>query len=147
MKVGTIQINNEFSGHYYLPYSIGLLLAYFQRHSSNPNRHEFTLPIYKRIELSKIVRQLIDCQIVLFSTYVWNINISLAIAYELKRLDKDKLIVFGGPSAPDDGTEFLTKHQCVDILCHQEGERTTTTLLDTFPHDEWKKYTRHKLPK
>ena len=74
MKVGTVQINSEFSGQYYLPYSIGLLVAYFKKYSANPNAYEFALPIYRRLELTKAVNALSDCEIVLFSTYVWNIN-------------------------------------------------------------------------
>ena len=33
--------------------------------------------------------------------YVWNEQITLAIAKELKKLDKNKFIIIGGPSVPD----------------------------------------------
>ena len=33
IKVGTAQINNGFAGQYYLPYSIGVLHAYFMHNS------------------------------------------------------------------------------------------------------------------
>ena len=35
-KIGAAQINNGFSGQFYLPYSIGLLYAFVLRNSENP---------------------------------------------------------------------------------------------------------------
>ena len=49
LKVGGAQINNGFSGQYYLPYSIGLLFAYTLHNSKNKNKFEFTDIIYKGI--------------------------------------------------------------------------------------------------
>ena len=137
-SIGSAQINNGFSDQYYFPYSIGLLEAYFRRHSVDPKRYTFLPAIYKRIPLQDAVEQLITCDVVLFSVYVWNINISLAIARELKRLRKDVFIIFGGPSVPDLAKEFLLSNKVVDVACHQEGERTLTSLLDCFPDSGWR---------
>ena len=46
-NIGSVQINNGFSGQYYLPYSIGTLEAYFKKFSENPNRYNFETTIYK----------------------------------------------------------------------------------------------------
>ena len=46
--VGSMQINNGFSGQYYLPYSIGVLCTYVKKHSNKAGNLEFALPIYKR---------------------------------------------------------------------------------------------------
>ena len=40
--------------------------------------------IYKRDSISRIIDQIILSRIVIFSTYVWNINISLEIAKQIK---------------------------------------------------------------
>ena len=85
LKVGGAQINNGFSGQYYLPYSIGLLFAYTLHNSKNKNKFEFTDIIYKRHSLKENITRLEECSVVLFSTYVWNEQISLAIARELKK--------------------------------------------------------------
>ena len=95
LKIGSVQINNGFAGQYYLPYSIGTLQAYFLKFSKNPNRYKFINPIYKRLLLDECVDYLKDCEIVVFSTYVWNINISLAVAKKLKEIDSTKFIIFG----------------------------------------------------
>ena len=138
-KVGCVQINNGFAGQYYLPYSIGTLQAYFLKHSKDPNRYKFTNTIYKRLLLDECVDNLKECEIVLLSTYVWNINISLAVAKRLKETDPKKFIIFGGPSAPDVSEKFLREHDFIDCIVHQEGERTITSILDNFPDLSWQK--------
>ena len=136
-SVGSAQINNGFSGQFYFPYSIGLLQAYFLKHSNNPRRYCFTPTIYKRIPLSEIVNQLVGRDVVLFSVYVWNINISIEVARELKLRNHEVFIIFGGPSVPDSAKEFLLSNNCIDVACHQEGERTLTSILDKFPNLSW----------
>ena len=137
LKIGSVQINNGFAGQYYLPYSIGTLQAYFLKFSKNPNRYKFINPIYKRLLLDECVDYLKDCEIVLFSTYVWNINISLAVAKKLKEIDSTKFIIFGGPSAVDVSEKFLRKYNFIDCISHQEGEITITSILDNFPDSSW----------
>ena len=48
IKIGSVQINNGFSGQFYLPYSIGLLYAFIRKNSIDPKRYEFNSIIYKR---------------------------------------------------------------------------------------------------
>jgi radical SAM superfamily enzyme YgiQ (UPF0313 family) len=138
-NVGCVQINNGFAGQYYLPYSIGTLQAYFLKHSKNSNKYKFENTIYKRLLLDECVDNLKDCDVVLLSTYVWNINISLAVAKKLKKIDPKKFIIFGGPSAPDVSEKFLREHSFIDCIVHQEGERTITSVLDNFPDLSWQK--------
>jgi radical SAM superfamily enzyme YgiQ (UPF0313 family) len=141
--IGSAQINNGFAGQYYLPYSIGILQSYFIHNTKKNENYEFRDIIYKRLPLHKNIEQLKDCDIILFSIYVWNKEISLKIAEELKKIDKKKFIIFGGPSVPDptDGKAelFLKKYNFIDICVHQEGERTTFELLDNFPNLDYSK--------
>ena len=138
LKIGSTQINNGFAGQYYLPYSIGLLQAYVLHNSINNKRYNFLDPIYKREEFYICIEKLKQSDIVLLSMYVWNEQITLAIAKELKKLDKDKFIIIGGPSVPDnvDGKaeKFLKNNPYLDVCIHQEGERTILKLLDEFPN-------------
>ena len=139
IKIGATQINNGFSGQFYLPYSIGLLYAFVLHNSENPKRFSFNSIIYKRKLLNECFEHLKDRDVVLFSTYVWNEKISLAIAEKLKKFDKNKFIIFGGPSVPDNkfgkAEEFIRKYPFIDVLSHQEGERTILKLLDEFPNN------------
>jgi radical SAM superfamily enzyme YgiQ (UPF0313 family) len=137
-NIGSVQINNGFSGQYYLPYSIGTLEAYFNKFSENPKRYNFQTTIYKRLILNECLHKLCKDDVILFSVYVWNKNISIEIAKELKKIDSNKFIVFGGPSAPDNAEKFLRENDFVDCIVHQEGERTITSVLDVYPNEDWR---------
>lgn len=138
IKVGMIQINNSFSGQNYLPLSLGFLYSYASFHVEDFERFEFLDPIYKRIKVKKAVEQLKDADIAAFSTYVWNHNLSLEIAKELKKANPDCLIVFGGCHVPDKDTdEYLRKYDFIDIAAIGEGERVFADLLTNFSTKRW----------
>lgn len=137
MKVGLVQINNSFSGQNYLPYSVGILQAYVQKYLKNPKQYEFLLPIYRRIPVEHATQQLRDGDIVLFSTYVWNIRLSLEIAKSVKRLNPRAIIVFGGPQVPDRVEGFLRTNPFVDIACHNEGEKPVLSILENCFSGNW----------
>jgi radical SAM superfamily enzyme YgiQ (UPF0313 family) len=142
IKIGATQINNGFSGQYYLPYSVGLLYAFVLKNSIRPEKYEFNSIIYKRKLLSECFEHLKDRDVVLFSVYVWNEQISLSIAKKLKEHDSKKFIIFGGPSVPDNkynkAENYIRQNSFIDVLVHQEGERTILQLLDEFPKNDLK---------
>lgn len=137
MRVGLVQINNSFSGQNYLPYSVGILQAYAQKHLKRPEDYDFLLPVYRRISIEEAGRQLKDADIVLFSTYVWNIRLSLEIAKYIKRLNPDVVTVFGGPQVPDRVEDFLRKNPFIDIACHNEGEQVLLSILENCFFGNW----------
>jgi radical SAM superfamily enzyme YgiQ (UPF0313 family) len=135
-RIGLVQINNSFSGQNYLPYSIACLQSY-ARSKLPPDRFTFLPMIYKRIPVFEIVERLTEADVVGFSTYVWNARISLEAARRLKRLDPHKLIIFGGPQVPDHAETFLRAHPFIDVVVHNEGERTFVDLLNRLPERDW----------
>jgi radical SAM superfamily enzyme YgiQ (UPF0313 family) len=137
-KVGLVQINNSFSRQHYFPYSVGILQAYAQRHLARAQDFEFLPALFSRVPVREAVAQLEHADIVCFSTYVWNIRLSLAIAQALKQARPGILTVFGGPQIPDHDTEsFLRAHPCIDLACHGEGERVLTAILDNAAGRTW----------
>ena len=76
IKVGLIQINNSFSDSHYLPYSTGLLQAYYEKYGKN-NDFDFLNHIYRRLPIKNIVAYYLKAYIVAFSAYSWNFMISL----------------------------------------------------------------------
>lgn len=138
--IGSAQINNGFSGQYYLPYSIGILQAYIQ-HNAKEQRYHFLDTIYKRELLNECVNKLKKSDIVFFSIYVWNEKISLKIGEELKKINKDILLVYGGPSVPDNkfglAENFLKENNFIDLIVHQEGERTALQIVENFPNKNY----------
>ena len=75
--IGLVQINNSFSGQSYLPYAAGLLEGYVKEYAKKPDAYNFLDPVYKREPVKDIKEKLRSADLVGFSTYVWNINISL----------------------------------------------------------------------
>jgi len=137
MRVGLVQINNSFSGQNYLPYSVGILQAYAQQHLAVSHEYEFLPPLYKRIALDDALEALRSADIVGFSLYVWNQNISLEIARRLKEQNPAVTIVFGGPQVPDRSELFLRAHPWVDVACHNEGEQVFTRVLERASVRDW----------
>lgn len=136
LVVGLVQINNGYTGQYYLPYSVAMLEAYARKNLSRPDRYRFLVPIYRREPVADAVAKLLGADIVGFSIYVWNEQLSLAIARELKRQKPEVLVVFGGPQVPDHPERFMGKNPFIDIACHGEGERVFCALLERWEDKE-----------
>ncbi|MEO5358384.1 MAG: radical SAM protein [Nitrospirae bacterium YQR-1] len=139
VKVGLVQINFNYGNEYHIPYSVGLLQAYAMKYLKRPDDFKFLLPIYKRLPVDSAVEYLLETDIVFFSTYVWNRNISFEIARRLKQIKAEEIItVFGGPQIPVRNTEaFLRTNPQIDIACHGEGERVVLAVLESFHKKTW----------
>lgn len=136
-KIGLVQINNSFSGQSYFPYSVGILQAYAQQYLSKPENYIFLDPIFNRQPVKTAVESLKDADLVFFSTYVWNIRISLEIAKNIKSQNPETIIVFGGPHVPDKAESFMRQNPHIDLACHGEGEKTFTAILENMPNRNW----------
>jgi len=137
LKIGLVQINNAFSGQHYLPYSVGLLQAYIEKYAQQPERYTFLEMIHSRMPVEAAVEALQTADIVGFSAYVWNINISLKIASSLKTINPNVLIVFGGPQVPDKAEQFLRDNPFIDLVCHGEGEAVFLSIVEHHPAESW----------
>ena len=137
IKVGLVQINSSFSNQSYLPYSVGILQAYTQKHDINRDRFSFLLPIYSRVPVRDAAEALSNADVVAFSTYVWNFKISIEIAKLLKFYNPNVLIIFGGPQVPNSSEQFLRQHPFIDLCCHGEGELVFVKILETLPIRKW----------
>lgn len=80
--------------------------------------HEFTI----KDDSKKIVSMILDydCEIIVFSTYIWNIEPTLEIVQMIKEIDPKKHIVLGGPEVSFNSFELLD--QGIDALSLGEGE-------------------------
>ena len=66
-KIALSQINNSFSGANYLPYSVGLLQVYAEKHLEEPDIFEFLMPLYKRCKVNDGLKHLNSADIIGFS--------------------------------------------------------------------------------
>ena len=76
VNVGWVQINNSFSGQSYLPLSVGFLQAYAQHHACSPEHYRFLPALYRREPVFRAVHKLSEADLIGFSVYVWNRNLS-----------------------------------------------------------------------
>lgn len=137
ISIGLVQVNNSFANACYFPLSVGLLQAYAQRNCSVAGRLRFLPPIFRREPVADMVAQLAGADLVAISCYVWNEQISLALARELKRLPVPPLVVCGGPQVPNRAEAYLAANPCVDVAIHGEGEAVFTELLDACESGDW----------
>src|SRR5262245_4109165 len=68
----------------------------------------------------------------LLSSYVWNHDINMRFAADVKRRAPGSLIVVGGPHVPrlpEPARRFFAAHPYVDIAARHEGEATLADIL------------------
>ena len=142
IRVGLVQIGENFGGQYYLPYSVGLLHAYARKNLTNYEDYDFLLPLYKRMPLQEIILYFENVKIIFFSVYMWNFNFSLETAKKIKLNNPDCCIVFGGPQIPDTPKTLellLRKYPVIDIGCYGDGEIPFVQILENFQEKAWPK--------
>ncbi|KAA0891650.1 B12-binding domain-containing radical SAM protein [Oryzomonas rubra] len=75
-----------------------------------------------------------QADMVAFSCYIWNIEKTLRIASDIKKIAPDTRIVLGGPEASFNIFELMHDNPAVDFVVKGEGERVfhqlTTTLME-----------------
>ena len=112
----------------YLPYSSGLLQAYAQQIGLITDNYEFVKIFFQRDTVDNIVNQYDNPDVVGFSVSMWNYQLSLAVAKELKEKFPDCLIVFGGPHITQNNS-FFKQYPFVDFAVYREGERIFPEIL------------------
>ncbi len=64
-----------------------------------------------------------------FSCYIWNITQTLEVVEILKKVNKDLLIVLGGPEVSFDAKDLMLNNKYVDFIIKGEGERSFKEFL------------------
>jgi putative methyltransferase len=139
LKISLVQPNfqqgpKEFNAHY-LPYSVGVLWAYVNQFESIKSNYQLEDLIWRRDNIDETVAKLSKCDIVGFSTYVWNKNYNYALARRLKEINPDCLIFFGGPEMPITKKNIFEKLPFVDVVIKSEGEIILRQLLDAISNN------------
>ena len=85
--------------------------------------------INDRVE--RIVQELIyeKPDIIAFSCYIWNIEYVDRISRLIKLINKDIVILFGGPEVSYDGASYLKDENC-DYVIEGEGENTYREFIE-----------------
>ncbi|MBI3457500.1 MAG: cobalamin B12-binding domain-containing protein [Candidatus Rokubacteria bacterium] len=116
-----------FGSEAWIPISIGLIAAHARANERFDRHYEIKDFIYMRERPEEIVARYENPSILAFSTYIWNVRLSLEVARLAKQRFPEVLTVFGGPSAPAEhgaAEGFLRQHPFVDVIAANEGETT-----------------------
>ena len=87
------------------------------------------LTINNRLDfiLDEIFRRSPD--ILLFSTYIWNVDMVRRLASEYRKLRPDALLGAGGPEVSYESEAFLRQNPAFGLIIRGEGEQTVRQLL------------------
>jgi anaerobic magnesium-protoporphyrin IX monomethyl ester cyclase len=73
-----------------------------------------------------------QADLVAFSCYIWNIELTLRIASDIKKIAPQTVIVLGGPEASFGIFELMHENRAVDFVIKGEGEYVFRRLLETL---------------
>jgi radical SAM superfamily enzyme YgiQ (UPF0313 family) len=125
------QFSDKFGDEIYLPYAVGLLWAYAKSVPAVAENFVNKGFVFVRENPALIASRLENPAVAAFSTYVWNWEMSAAVAREVKARNPNCLIVMGGPQVPnaDRLGDFFEKYPFIDIIVHGEGEYAFAEIL------------------
>ena len=114
----------------YLPFVSGILSANAKKIKKINDNFKFKKFIFKPDTAENLIKNYYDEKpdIAVFSISMWNEQLSLKVAEELKRR-WNPLIVFGGASTPHNPTEYFKKYSFIDIAVRAEGEEAFNEIL------------------
>ena len=135
-KVNSSQFNYQYGDQIHFPYSIASLVSFIKADDELKNKFNFEKTSVFRGKIDGYIKQCTDSDILMCSCYVWNWEITVHLAREVKKLNPKCTIIFGGPQVPNDTTEFFTKYPFLDILVHGEGELIIKNIFHAYLSDQ-----------
>ncbi|QWV98260.1 B12-binding domain-containing radical SAM protein [Geomonas nitrogeniifigens] len=80
--------------------------------------------------LAKLYAERAD--VVMFSCYIWNTELTLKLASDLKQLAPDTFIVLGGPEVSFGSFDMMVRNGAIDCIVRGEGEQSCRELLQAL---------------
>jgi radical SAM superfamily enzyme YgiQ (UPF0313 family) len=136
IKVNSSQFNYKYKKRIHFPFSISLLVTYLKSKTKINENCKFEKSFIFRDEVEKNIQQCKDSDILMCSCYVWNWEVTTHLAREVKKINPNCTIIFGGPQVPDISDGFFEKYPFVDIMCHGEGELIIENIFNAFLKDK-----------
>jgi radical SAM superfamily enzyme YgiQ (UPF0313 family) len=98
------------------------LISYAGRYSGHIAITELTINHSEEEVLKEIYQQKAD--VVAFSCYIWNISMVTRLSKELKKVQPEVKIWYGGPEVSYDAQKCLRENEALDGIVIGEGEQT-----------------------
>ena len=117
----------------YFPLVSGLLRAYAETSPRVKDGYRFKPFIFHLDAADKVLQKYDEApDVAAFSIAMWNEQLSLHIASEIKRLWPDCLIVFGGCQLPHHPEAYFAEHPFIDVGVRAEGEEAFMGMMERF---------------
>ena len=126
------QFNYLYGDQIHFPYSIARLVSYIKTKEELSKRIQFEKTFVFREKIKEYITKCKETDILLCSCYVWNWEITLHLAREVKKINPECLIIFGGPQVPNHSEGFFEKYPFVDIIVHGEGEYIIENIFTEY---------------
>ena len=125
--------HNQHDNKYNLPYSVGCLWAYAVQFQEIVENYTLKRIIFDKEDIDQLIDSgLEDPAVCVFSCYIWNDKYCRAVASRVKERWPNCVVMFGGPDAEENFTEF----PYVDLVVVGEGEIIFKELLDKHARGE-----------
>jgi radical SAM superfamily enzyme YgiQ (UPF0313 family) len=110
-----------------------LALRYLTKFNDNAKKHNLTtmeFTINQRLDFiaDELFRAKPD--VILFSCYIWNVDMLKSLCPLLKKIMPNCIIGFGGPEVSYEAETFLRENEAVDLIMRGEGELVFSQYLD-----------------
>jgi radical SAM superfamily enzyme YgiQ (UPF0313 family) len=132
IKVNSSQFNYKYGDQIHFPYSIASLVGYIQSKEELGKQFSFEKSFVFRDNLEENIQECRDSDILLCACYVWNWEITIQLAREVKKINPNCLVIFGGPQIPGFSEGFFEKYPFLDIIVHGEGEHVLENILKEY---------------
>jgi anaerobic magnesium-protoporphyrin IX monomethyl ester cyclase len=73
--------------------------------------------------------------VILFSCYIWNTELTLKLASDLKQLATKTVMVLGGPEVSFGAFDMMVRNSAIDCIVRGEGEQSVRELLQALFDD------------
>ncbi len=97
---------------------------------------EFTINHEEDYIFSEIVREQYD--IICLSCYIWNITQILYLTSNIRKVNKDVIIILGGQEVSFDSEHIIEENPQIDYIIRGEGEKTFIELMHFLTEGEGK---------
>ncbi len=136
IQVDNCQFNYQYRNRIHFPYSIAALLSYIKDQHELAENFKFEKTLVFRNKIEEYIEKCRNSDILLCSCYVWNWEITVYLAREVKKINPNCFVVFGGPQVPNHSEGFFEKYPFVDIIVHGEGEYILKNILEAYLDDK-----------
>lgn len=124
------EFNLLMNGATYLPLVSGLLRANAEQSEVVREHFAFAPFLFHNDRLDRLVDRYEEPAVAAFSSLMWNAQLSLRVAEQVKRRYPNCLVVFGGANVPHRPEAFLQRYPFIDVTVRGEGESPFRAILE-----------------